>query len=95
MKLWNVATGVCEMTINGYTSAIIALVVIDKLRICINSRCHDTALEKWNISSGVRGRTLEGNTSYVKDMVLLSDGGICSLSRPLTNLNSQTSVSPF
>jgi WD40 repeat protein len=39
IKVWNIATGVCEMTLNGHTRIVAALVVIDELKVC--SCSHD------------------------------------------------------
>jgi WD40 repeat protein len=78
VRIWNIFTGVCELTLNGHNSAIRAIVVIDELRICSGSA--DKTIKIWNVSSGVCQRTLEGHTDYVTDMVLLLDGRLCSVS---------------
>jgi WD40 repeat protein len=86
IKVWNIATGVCEMTLNGHTGRVTAIVVIDELRIC--SCSHDETIKVWITSSGLCDRTLEEptmiNTSRWKthqhlDMILLQDGRLFTL----------------
>jgi hypothetical protein len=35
MKVWNIFTGVCDMTLYGHTRSTLAIVVIDELRVCV------------------------------------------------------------
>jgi WD40 repeat protein len=60
IKVWNIFTGVCDMTLSGHTDNILAIVVIDELRIGTCSA--DNTIKLWNVSSGVCERTLEGHT---------------------------------
>jgi WD40 repeat protein len=78
IKLWNIATGVREMTLYGHTSTIYAIVVIDELRACSCSA--DAKIKVWNVSTGLCELTLYGHTHYVSDMVILFDGRLCSVS---------------
>jgi WD40 repeat protein len=78
IQLWNIATGLCEMTLSGHSHSVRAIVVIDELRIC--SCSDDKTIKTWNVSTGVCERTVEGLTNWVRDMVLLLDERLCSVS---------------
>jgi WD40 repeat protein len=77
IKIWNIFTGVCELTLSGHTDIMRVIVVIDELRICSCSR--DKTIKVCDVSSGVCARSLEGHIDMVNDMVLLSDERICSI----------------
>jgi WD40 repeat protein len=60
VKIWSLATGVCEISLNGHTRQVIAIVVIDELRIC--SCSWNRAIHVFNIRSGVCETSIEIQT---------------------------------
>ena len=78
-KIWNIATGLCEMSTSGHSNFVWFIVAIDEILIC--SASHDKTIKVWNVSDGVCVRTLEGHTDWVLEIVvLLFDGRLCSVS---------------
>ena len=57
MKIWNLSTGVCDMTLRGHTRYITAIVVIDEMRIC--SCSDDKSIKIWNLETGVCDITVQ------------------------------------
>jgi WD domain, G-beta repeat len=78
IKIWNLDDGACEMTLDGHSKGVLALIVIDELSLCSSSI--DKTIKLWNISTGLCEKSLEGHTSGVTDIVLLADGRLCSVS---------------
>jgi WD40 repeat protein len=78
IKLWNLFTGICEMTFDTDAKSLTAILVIDEQRICTGSS--NNTMTVWNVSTGACELTLEGHAKEIIDMALLVDGRLCSAS---------------
>jgi WD40 repeat protein len=76
VRIWNVQTGECDITLSGHSNVIFRIVVLPDGRIISGS--NDNTLKIWDIRTGNRDMTLEGHTSLITSIVVLSDGRIAS-----------------
>ena len=60
LKVWNVTTGVCEMTLKEHSDYVDCLVQLADGRVVSGS--DDRTLKVWNTNTGVCERTLEGHS---------------------------------
>jgi WD40 repeat protein len=73
VKIWNVATGEEERTLEGHTDWLTS-VVISKDGTLIASGSLDKTVKIWNVATGEEERTLEGHTNSVNSVVFSNDG---------------------
>jgi WD40 repeat protein len=79
IKVWSIITGEMEMSINGHTSRVTGIVVIDELRICSCSSW-DKTIRVWNTRSGECEKNI-GEQDPINHFVLLEEGKLWILSK--------------
>ena len=73
MKVWDVATGTCVLTLRGHTDWVESVCVSpDGLRLFSGSR--DKTIMVWDVATGACVQTLEGHTNSVTSVCLSGDG---------------------
>ncbi|WXC50995.1 hypothetical protein QX201_010700 [Fusarium graminearum] len=84
IKIWNVATGKEEQTLEGHTDWVNSVVFSSDDRL-IASGSDDNTIKIWNVATGKEEQTLEGHMSWVSSVVFSSDDRlIASRSRDKT-----------
>ena len=72
VKIWEVATGVCEATLEGHEDFVTCLAKLDGGRLASGSR--DETVKIWEVGTGACLATLEGHGDWVNCLEVL-DGG--------------------
>ena len=73
LRVWNLLTRACEMTLEGHTSWVTAVTVTPDGRYAI-SGSHDSTLKVWDLSTGVCKQTFEGHTEWIRAVAVTPDG---------------------
>jgi len=77
IKLWNLATGQVEATLEDQTDAIAAMTALPDGRLATGSR-DATTIKLWNLASKKVEATLEGHAGAVAALAVLPDGRLAS-----------------
>ena len=78
LKVWNIATGDCERTLEGHSRVVYCLAQLSDGRVVSGS--YDNTLKVRNIATGGCERTLEWHSNRVNCVAQLSDGWLYILS---------------
>jgi WD40 repeat protein len=76
IKIWNMVTGACELTMTGHNSSVGILIQLKDGRLA--SGACDNHIKFWNVTSGKCVLTLKGHSDSVESLVQLSDGRLAS-----------------
>ena len=72
IKIWNLESGICEVTLTGHTSSVNVIIQLRDNRRCSASSGSNIMI--WNIASYSCEITLIDHTGYVLTLVELLDG---------------------
>jgi BTB/POZ domain/WD domain, G-beta repeat len=72
MKIWKVATGVCERTLEGHAGRVRDMVLLLDGSLCSTSE--DGSVKIWNVETGVCEASIQVNTTGLDHVVQLHDG---------------------
>jgi WD40 repeat protein len=72
VRVWDVRSGSCALTLNGHTSAVFALAVLPDGRLASGSG--DMTVRVWDVRSGSCALMLSGHTGTVLSLAVLPDG---------------------
>jgi WD40 repeat protein len=78
LRIWNVTTGACELTLKGQTRTVTTMCRLTDGRVCIGGGSHDASITIWNIASGLCEYTMRGNNNGICCLLQLCDGRLCS-----------------
>ncbi len=81
IKIWDLPSGECEMTLKGHSHEIYALIFVEGKLI---SGSFDKTIKIWDPSTGECERTLKGHNNSVNSLVMPDDGRLVSGSRDMT-----------
>jgi WD40 repeat protein len=76
IKVWNIKSGQCELTLNGHTSFVLCVIQLTDGRLCSGSV--DSTIRIWNKDNGVCELIINSTGSDVDCLVQLRNGSICS-----------------
>ncbi|RKK95321.1 hypothetical protein BFJ68_g14819, partial [Fusarium oxysporum] len=99
VKIWNVATGEEERTLEGHTDSVNSVVFSNDGKL-ITSGSGDKTVKIWNAATGEEERTLEGHTDSVNSVVFSNDGKLITSGSgdetvKIWNVTSGTNVKSF
>ena len=83
MRVWNVASGECERTLEGHGLLDHSPLLLSNGRL-VGAGSEENTVRVWNIATGVCEQTLRGHTQWITSVAALADGRIVSGSRDRT-----------
>ena len=77
VHIWDAATGLCELVLDGHSESVSSVAVVADGHIVSGS--YDKTVRIWNATTGDCEHVLEGHTGYVNDLLVTPDGHIASV----------------
>jgi WD40 repeat protein len=75
VRVWNVATGKVEQTLEGHSASVMSVAFSpDGSKLASGS--HDDTVRVWNVATGKVEQTLEGHSASVMSVAFSPDGSI-------------------
>ena len=81
IKIWDVATSGCVMTLEGHEGTMFSLAVLEDSRLASGS---GDKIKIWDVAAGACVATLEGRGGYVNSLAVLAGGRLASGSDDMT-----------
>jgi len=72
LKVWNLATGQCQATLEGHTNQVFGVAITSDGALAV-SASKDKTLKVWNLATGRCRTTLEGHADSVVEVAITSD----------------------